>query len=408
MQVLYFLTKSFALTGVLITTILCHSIMAQEIQPDRTLVLHNGGILQGKITKEYNYFKVLIDDSSELRIEANQVEFLCDSPSHGYRLKLEKLDPENKSAQLRLAHWCLKHSLIREAELQLKHIYSIGRVDAATMRLAQSIQSQKELGGDKLSSRSGPHKSKDPYGDPYGEPARSKQSYADRFDFAATPDLPQISQATLRSFVKDVQPRLLNACKSCHQLGSDRLFNLAFDASGRTPKNLTERNLAVIMQFVDREEPENSKFLEYFTSSHGGQDTPTFRKGSKHHIALLRWLHSTDISNSNSNSNPVKLASFTDRKKNLNGGWVAVPVDHQANRGVDPFDPAIFNRKYGEQKEAAADKASSTHQTKTHQTKKTATATEPNIIRRPRKLTGLDRLTENDPFDSKAVAPNGK
>src|SRR5688572_23670670 len=71
------------------------------------LVLRNGHVVQGRITRLGDRYLVSLGESSEVRFPVGDVEFQCGSLDEAYFRKRDILDPTSIRQRLDLAEWCL-------------------------------------------------------------------------------------------------------------------------------------------------------------------------------------------------------------------------------------------------------------------------------------------------------------
>jgi hypothetical protein len=206
----------------------------------------------------------------------------------------------------------------------------------------------------------------------------------------------RLPTGVVEQFTREVQPYLLNRCgtNACH--GADRGTDsqtgvrllLARPRIGEArSKRRTEQNLASVLQFVDRQAPEQSVLLSVPASAHGGSAEPALDSAA--YRLLHRWVRSvprqrvpspTLPPESTNLETPFKTSqSPTERLRPLpqgrTAGAVSQPTDADRSpssesasveeqavpeasleddpmsgsgavfQPQDPFDPEIFNRQ---------------------------------------------------------------
>ena len=113
------------------------------------------------------------------------------------------------------------------------------------------------------------------------------------------------------------------------------------------------RNLSACHELIDRTKPEQSKLLKYLVTPHGGLKKPAYRIGSKHFEAIRQWvLTAGDAKGGDQSFNGSHTANQTPPPEVVPAGlWRDVTDSGDRTKrtqtGVDPFDPEVFNRKYG-------------------------------------------------------------
>lgn len=232
------------------------------LEPQQGLVLlRNGQILQGKITRTGDRYLVWLADG-EIRLAADQVELVCRNMEDGYRKKREKTELTRAEDRVRLAEWCLEHKLWDYADVELKMAATIEpshpRLKLLTRRL--------ELG-------------RNPPKFQATEPAPA--AVADQGPSAAELDrlVRDMPEGTVETFTQKIQPLLVNHCSAaaCHGPRSETRLSFLRSSQQQVPnRRLTQRNLYSALQWIDADRLEASPLLTLSLSPHGGGKTPVF------------------------------------------------------------------------------------------------------------------------------------
>src|SRR5258708_7005444 len=75
------------------------------------LVLRNGQVIEGDVTRAGDIYVVSRGEGSELRPKADEVELFCSSLDEAYEFKARHLSGLSAKSHLELAKWCLRHRL---------------------------------------------------------------------------------------------------------------------------------------------------------------------------------------------------------------------------------------------------------------------------------------------------------
>src|SRR5207302_4958216 len=75
------------------------------------LVLRNGRVIEGEVTRAGDFYLVTKGEGSELRLKADEVESFCASLLEAYELKARRLSGTSAKPHIELAQWCLRHGL---------------------------------------------------------------------------------------------------------------------------------------------------------------------------------------------------------------------------------------------------------------------------------------------------------
>ena len=86
---------------------------------EQLLVLNNGEILRGQITRSAEQVIVVTNQGSRLVIPADRTAFVCGSLQEAYWGKAARTRASDLDGQKKLFHWCLKNRLLDLAQNQI-------------------------------------------------------------------------------------------------------------------------------------------------------------------------------------------------------------------------------------------------------------------------------------------------
>jgi hypothetical protein len=184
-----------------------------------------------------------------------------------------------------------------------------------------------------------------------------------------------LPKASVEKFVAVVQPVLLNRCgaNQCHGTNSKASFHLLRPAAGQAATlRFTQRNLYAALQYIDSGSPDESPLLVLPQKPHGSSRTAVFDKHTQRQLdELTAWVRMTVAAPEPSPpatipadepatlSQPAELPrgpAATDAVQAMRPAIeetsAATPKSPNKNVFVprDPFDPEIFNRRFGAKK----------------------------------------------------------
>jgi hypothetical protein len=325
------------------------------------LLLRNGNVIEGNVTRAGDYYLVTFGESGEARLAAADVETLCVDLDDAYQYKRATMLGRGAAPHLELAEWCLRHSLTHQAGEQL---VAAMRKDPEDARVA-AVERKLKLA---LTA-------------PQAAPARQP-------DTAATVSAEQLDKTiralppgSLEKFSAVVQPLLLNKCAAggCHGSTARSDFRLLRPAAGVGPsKRFTQQNLYAVLKYLDQENPDASPLLTLPQKRHGGGLAAVFDKRTKHQLddlvawtqlvlavpvptapatigkaqALLSQQQDTHVKPASAEA-PIepevdeKNPQPDDTPMPFTPAKNAAPLPREeAFQPRDPFDPEIFNRKF--------------------------------------------------------------
>ena len=255
--------------------------MPTDVPPAKVLVLHDGGVLVGKVSRLDDYY-VVSTEGGEIHVPAASVLITCARLEDAYEHRRTLIMQPTAEAHLTLAAWCIRYGLFPQAAREL--------VDARGLDPRNSRIALLER---RLTSASEPrlHDRREPVVQArHDRPAPVNQP-ASTLDPALVNELPN---GAIERFTRRVQPILVNNCTTsgCHQPGGQQEFQL--DRAllhGLANRRSTRRNLAATLALVDRTQPQLSPLLSVSRRAHGGMSSPIF--GPRQQAAfthLVDWV----------------------------------------------------------------------------------------------------------------------
>ena len=326
------------------------------------LALRNGQVISGKVLRDGDRYLVTLGESAEVRIEVAAVEFLGRSLPELYQFKHAALVPSDTAGQLRLAEWCIRHGLLSRATELLEETAAHQRT------LPQWIDLQRRL---KLAQR----------------PRVSTSAAAPIPPLTdSKPDIDRLlaglSSRNVQEFTSFVQPLLLNRCSTttCHGALSKTRFKLIKPSRGRViPTRYTQRNLYNTWQTLNSQQPDQSALINITTAPHGGTAALFTQREWDQYQRLVNWVRTVakkePAPSPDGIRQPSTLLAQPARPANTSAAdnqqpaskraralekilssprlplartpAIASPADPKTLPNVtDPFDPAIFNRRF--------------------------------------------------------------
>jgi hypothetical protein len=328
------------------------------------LLLKNGHVMQGGITKAGDFFVLTLGKTGEIRLPAADVETQCVDLDDAYRYQAALLSNKKAEPHLTLAEWCLRHSLKQQAEDQIAFARKLDPENARIAQLELRLKAAAES--------------------PVPAPKIATLSTtvgAKQLDETVA-DLPK---GSVEKFSVVIQPMLINRCgaNGCHGPAAKSDFHLLRPATGQMmSKRFTQRNLFTVLQFMDKDHPEESRLVTIPQERHGGMQAPIFDKRTQHQrddlVAWAKMLapkppqvvlpttigpaetlltqqggpHGKAGSKTPPNIAPMNVGEKTDGSEPRPPRAPSVkdlePGSGSRKPGAprDPFDPEIFNQKH--------------------------------------------------------------
>jgi hypothetical protein len=329
------------------------------------LVLRNGEVIEGKITKVDDLYLV---DLAHGRIRINQrdVDVVCGSLEEGYRKKRATIQVGNVHDHLSLAQWCLRHNLLGPASVELADATAADpknpMIAALQHRLKMAMEPPPVFQAKKAPAVAGP-----------------SNEELDRM-------LRGMPRGTVETFTRSVQPVLLNHCATsgCHGAESESLRLHRVSTGAPMSRRTTQRNLYSALKFIDLANPSGSRLLSAASRPHGSLTHAIFsERQAVQYQHLVDWANQlagravqetpaavarsqpAEVTEPSFGGTPPRVLSNESRKAQALGASerrranrrTAGPSKNAGDaspasfdQAADPHDPEVFNRLYGREK----------------------------------------------------------
>jgi hypothetical protein len=357
--------RQYALT-LLVALAAAHTATAQPAVAPQSgvLVLRNGHVLEGDVTRAGDYYIVSRGEGIEVRSKADEVELFCGSMIEAYEFKLRHLAGVAAKPHLELAKWCLRHGMYEQCAEQLATAKRL-ELDSAELR---ELETRLKLVTEAPSVA--------------GRTSSSPGVPLDEMEKV----LRELPRGSVEKFGAIVQPILLNRCSAnqCHGPNSKSEFRLLRPPAGQiVSRRFTQRNLYAALKQLNAADAESSPLLVLPQQRHGSALAAVFDKHSAGQLAeLVAWARLT-VANSpaapatrpttiatpqttlsqpathvhsdapveahpeaSSDSNDSTLRHTVRMMRPSVGGASPPPAQPAPFRPRDLFDPEIFNRRY--------------------------------------------------------------
>lgn len=340
--------------------------VAQPVQG--MVVLRNGEVLAGKITKFEDLYLVDLAHG-RIRVKQADVELICGSMEEGYQKKRATIQVGNVHDHLDLAQWCLRHNLLGQASVELAD----ARVADPKNPMVGALQHRLKMAMEPPI----PSGTKTPL------PSGPSTGELDRM-------LRGMPRGAVETFTQSVQPVLLNHCASggCHGSQSETGLRLYRSVGTTSSRRMTQRNIHSVLSFIDLEKPSSSRLLVAASGPHGTAEHAIFgEREAAQYQQIANWVNllagpttpeiPASVARGTSSKGAEELFGETAPKVLAAESGKALPLAsakrHRTNRRpgalgkadeakpasfeepADPFDPEVFNRRYGPAKGKPSD-----------------------------------------------------
>lgn len=328
------------ITSLVVFSLLVSMVVAQQqnVQTlkDRVLVLNNGSVIHGKITKTRGGYLVESKGRKDA-IPVGFVSFTAENMQQAYRFKRATLTEFTAKSHTELAEWCLKNHLIDDARAELKQALKIDINDKAARQLAVKLERHTKE-------------------DHTTENVKWTNDFQPRDGEAGKDVIPigGLNRELATDFVTHVQPILINSCGngSCHGGQSRKQFRLMHIPKRGSFRNRIEFNLEAVTSNFKNEASAMKSAMEKSDRFHRLHRTKGMTK--KQIDIVANWANSVakfrEKNPANSNGDFVQLTSGIKREPSesehsqLVNPQTDIVARVAAEEKPDPFDPNEFNR----------------------------------------------------------------
>lgn len=357
----------------------------QSIQDSSGYVLlDNDNVLFGVVSQVGNQVKVQRQASSTLKLPAARVKCIARGLEELYQFRTAHRFPTDLQQLQRDVRWSLRNGLTRRAAEDVMKARDLAPSDSTNVHLlrqvAAKLQEQHRQATQQKIAATG-NEAKPPAvqtvsyestastvvrvngnDEPRQAMAPSKESSASGLD-----------QLVTNHFSARVQPILMNRCVACHadvpSNQTDLALRPAIEATW-APKQVAEDNLNAVMKFIDRENPLESPLRARAMDGHGGARKSFGAPGSAMVRNLDQWLYTLSSSETPGFDPAPQPIVALPQLSSVSSGDVQDPTapwivsERESDEVADaengpemrrmpavsnPFDPEIFNRRFGQE-----------------------------------------------------------
>lgn len=318
-------------------------------------------LYEGKIDHVGSLYRVMSAGRTEIVREVN-VAFTGQSREDAYEYLVSKKKPAIAEDAARLADWCMKNTLPKQAISEAKQALKLAPDNKAIAKLVHDCEENAKKVAAKPVIRIVGTASTSPI-----TPTAAVMAPATLPNMMTTgagkPILPRSAELEA-SFAKSVQPMLMNLCANCHSDSTRQLnFRITRIPEGITLSPKTAENVVASMSQISKEQPTASPLLVMAITPHGGRTTAPLSRASGAYKNLEIWiakaagsmptLAATEkkvivVSNQTPAIPKESEATMPHSLPVINS--VPVPPKPAVVKPVDPFDPAEFNKLHSDPK----------------------------------------------------------
>jgi hypothetical protein len=311
--------------------------------PPTLVVLTTGQVFSGPMTQRPEGYMVDVPNG-EVLVPYAMVRAAATSLAGAYGKMRDNLTSPTANDRLELARWCLTYNLVEEARQETLAALKLEPERREARLLLQQIEARRDP-GPVVAAEAAPAVA-------LGELSVEPRSIAG------------VSRESLATFVRQVQPLLSNRCGNarCHGTASENRLRLEPVSATRINRYENDKNLSVVLGFLDPERPDQSLLLARGFEDrepHGGLFAGP--KSAEQKALLSAWVAEVAPQLPPRASLPRKPSPATDtmtvirpQKPSVMSPQRTQPAGNQVDEAFlrrildderpDAFDPDEFNR----------------------------------------------------------------
>ena len=225
------------------------------------LVLVDGQVISGHVTPRPDGYDIQVS-AGRMYINSDRVRFAAASLPDAYDRMRDSIPEFTPTNHMELARWCLGNKLHTQARREVLDALHLdpNRDDAKRM-----LRALEQIGEKSKTAIEGTGLTEYPSQTEIQRPAIETRSLAG------------LNRNVAHSFVRDVQPLLMNKCATsgCHGTSATSQFLIVSTHRGSTPA-IAERNLAAVLKQIDFSNPQTSPLLKIGEQAHGNMASSAF------------------------------------------------------------------------------------------------------------------------------------
>ncbi len=239
----------------------------------KLMVMTDGRTMNGDITIQAGGYAIE-KLGGTVFVPKEQVRCVARDLRDAYRIQRESLTDPSATSLIQLAEWGISYRLYDEARDELHRALRRDPENETARKMLQRLEEQ-------LLAQP--------------KPRSNAPVSSDGFLVQEVESLGGLSKTTAAAFTTRIQPLLINRCggASCHSSESTSEFRLSHvRIETRNHRRLAEKNLAVVMKYINTDDPQGSKLLGMARGQHGGQSITTFggSQGAEQLRSIQDWV----------------------------------------------------------------------------------------------------------------------
>lgn len=287
----------------------------QRATSKTVLVLKNGQVLTGQLSRDTTHVFVQTRSGSRVVIPAEQVDFVCDSLEEAYWKRLAAIRATDAEGQVQLFFWCLNHQLINQARNQIDLLQEMNvtatrleflhrQLTVAENRSRNASPSTPLDRADSAFAGTGDRRVRnvpEPNGTTDERPTIRQVGYdaetgvsteieRQRRLKAMEDTIDRLSRTTVGNFKRQIEPLLVRACYDCHSDPNGPMPLHRLGLNQVIPRRMSQLNLNAVLGQIDSETPQTSALWLAAIQPHADLPEPLITPGTVPYQNLMDWV----------------------------------------------------------------------------------------------------------------------
>jgi hypothetical protein len=321
--------RTLLIVGMLSSAIAaCTQVRGDDLSSKQVFVLlQNGNVLKGQISKQADRIAIMIDGNSTLLLDPKQIEHVGPTLESLYLHQRAGVRTWGTGEHWHLAHWCIQQNLLDHA---IEHFQALEKTVSGSPRFKQLEHLLREaLLKNKNENQSAETSSSEVVQASAEMPKQSPPLLErNRPEEWTHREIPGYIRKT---FQTSVLPILVTRCgqSGCHGLLGKSDFHV-YQPVGDQASTVLANDLHEVLRYIDSERVQDSALLAYATKAHGILRNPSLnpaKESDRGHIDRInQWVKSLALSQRIETTMPAQYPSASIPAQNANASTVTQAV----------------------------------------------------------------------------------
>jgi len=306
----------------------CTQVRGDELPSTQVFVLlQNGNVLKGQISKQTDRIAIMIDGNSTLLLDPKQIEHVGPTLESLYLHQRAGVRTWGTGEHWHLAHWCIQQNLIDHA---IEHFQALEKTVSGSARFKQLEHLLREAllknKNENQAVETSPSEVVQASAEiPKQSPPLLERNRPEEWNNREIPGYIR------KTFQTSVLPILVTRCgqSGCHGLLGKSDFHI-YQPVGDQALTVLTNDLHEVLRYIDSERVQDCMLLEYATKAHGILRNPSLnpaKESDRGHIDRInQWVKSLALSQRIETTMPAQYPVATIPAQTANASTVTQAI----------------------------------------------------------------------------------